>query len=769
MSEPFIAGVRHHSPACARLVQRSIRRIRPAVVLVEGPADMNGRLDELALEHRPPIAICSYYQVRDRAFASFAPLCDYSPVYVAVREGLALGADVRFIDLPAWSVPFHGVVNRYSDREQASARYVQRLSAHLGIEGLDPLWDHLFEQPIDVDTLDARLDAYFEALRSTNSDAALEQRDVPREAFMAQHVAHAMVTAPGPVLVVCGGYHAPFLARAWRDAPTERPRTPSPPTGTRHGSYLVPYSFHRLDSFTGCEAGMPSPAYYQAVWEVGPASAGERMLEAAVTRLRSARHPVSTADLIAVETMTRALMRLRGHDAIARTDLLDGLATALLKEVQDGPLPWIRRGPIRPGTDPLLVEVLDTLRGDREGSLAPRTPRPPLSADVRRELERLDLTPAVPARTVTLELIDRRDRERSRALHRVRILQIPGFARIRGPRRPTDSETTETWTLERVLDAEARWVEAAAWGATLESAAGARLEEQLHRVRGDLGLLAHLLGEVLFVGLSTLADRVLADLAQQVNLEPRLDRLGRALSFLLALFRHDALYGAAQSAELGVLIAAMVRRGCWLFEGMGGPDATARPEELRALVAIRDAMKYATGLDLDHDAVRCVMERRALAPDAPPAHRGAALGYLWSMDALGGEGEARERAVRALRSAAQPNRIGELLAGLFALAREEVARAGVVLEALDGILAGQTWEEFLIALPALRLAFGWFPPLERDAIARQVLAIHGRRTEASSRLRRLEVDAATVARGVELERCVSERRTRFGLAPEVGR
>ena len=57
--EPRIIGVRHHSPACARVVRRAIRALRPARVLIEGPADMNGRIEELTLPHELPVAIFS--------------------------------------------------------------------------------------------------------------------------------------------------------------------------------------------------------------------------------------------------------------------------------------------------------------------------------------------------------------------------------------------------------------------------------------------------------------------------------------------------------------------------------------------------------------------------------------------------------------------------------------------------------------------------------------------------------------------------------------
>ena len=65
MSEPLIVGIRHHSPACARLVKSLIESQRPRYVLIEGPADFNDRVDELFLAHQLPVAIYSYCQYQD--------------------------------------------------------------------------------------------------------------------------------------------------------------------------------------------------------------------------------------------------------------------------------------------------------------------------------------------------------------------------------------------------------------------------------------------------------------------------------------------------------------------------------------------------------------------------------------------------------------------------------------------------------------------------------------------------------------------------------
>src|SRR5690606_22179978 len=106
------------------------------------------------------------------------------------------------------------------------------------------------------------------------------------------------------------------------------------------------------------------------------------------------KQPLSTADLIAAQSLAGALARLRGHATPMRTDVLDGLAAALVKDGLEVPVPWARRGTLSPRTEPVLVQVVAALSGDREGRLAPGTPRPPLAADVHAELERHGITPA---------------------------------------------------------------------------------------------------------------------------------------------------------------------------------------------------------------------------------------------------------------------------------------------------------------------------------------------------------------------------------------
>ncbi|MFW5741435.1 MAG: DUF5682 family protein, partial [Myxococcota bacterium] len=174
-----------------------------------------------------------------------------------------------------------------------------------------------------------------------------------------------------------------------------------------------------------------------------------------------------------------------------------------------------------------------------------------------------------------------------------------------------------------------------------------------------------------------------------------------------------------------------------------------------------------------------VMRRRALDTEAPPAIRSAAVGLLWSLGALhpnaqspdARPSDAQSYATKVMCSVARPKVLGDFLAGLFALAREEIAQhtGGSLLEACDEVVGGLDADAFLVALPSLRLAFSYFPPREREAIARVVLGIH----EASPGLAHAmvhamvhtKVDAAVVASGMALDVRVDAVEATYGLAP----
>ncbi|MFE7040523.1 DUF5682 family protein [Streptomyces atratus] len=782
MSAVFL-GVRHHSPSCARLVERTIEELRPAQVLIEGPAEMNGRLDELLLGHELPVAVFSHYRDGQRSATSWAPLCDYSPEWVALRAGRAAGAEVRFIDLPAWHPAFAERTNRYADAEVRYAEATQRLCRHFAVDSSDALWDRLFEVEPD-DGLAERLDAYFALVRG---DAEADACDQARETYMATWVRAAVAKAGDrPVLVVTGGFHQPALRAltgsggqsdvggdGWERGADGWPKVPAPPDGAMAGSFLVPYSFRQLDAFAGYQSGMPSPGYYQQVWEAGPEAAADGLLRVVVERLRARGFPVSTADLIAARSLAQGLTALRGHPRPARIDVLDGLAGALITDDLDRPLPWTSRGTLTPGAHPAVVEMVAACSGERTGQLHPRTPTPPLVHDVAAQLAALALDGG-PEASYRLDLTDATDLERSRVLHRLRVLRIPGHGRTAGPEHGIDPVFTERWEAQSFSGREAALVEAGAYGATLSEAAAATLTERTQDAAAGADGLARALFDAVLCGMDGCSEQLLGELAAGVGELKEAGSLGDILSTALGLWRHDRVFGVAHGPLLAAVIDGATGRLLWLLEGARGASGVDFPR-LRAVVAVRDALLHAPELlSVPRETAAAIAWRISGDPETPIDLRGAAFGLHRNLtqapDTSGDPAEAVRTVVTAGTDA-----LGDWLAGLFALAREEVTgavrnkggneRGGgaeSLIDVLDSLVCALPDNEFLSGLPALRQAFAFFPPRERDRIAGRLLERRGVRGSSRSLLRTTE-DPLLIARARSLEESVSRLLARYEL------
>jgi hypothetical protein len=773
-----VVGVRHHSPACARVVRHAIRSRRPRHVLVEGPSDMNGRLHELLLEHTPPVALFTYLHEGGSSRSSWSPFCGHSPEWVALREAHEVGAATWFCDLPAWHPAFVHVANRYADRRGDASRrggdaYVEALCRRFGFDDADALWDHLFEldelaHPAALEALSQRLAAHFDALRGAEPAGA---RDGPREAFFLRWVAWALRDArarggsrgEGGVVLVCGGYHrravlAGLGAALAQPEESSFPVAPAPPEGARAGTYLVPYAHRRLDSLAGYASGMPSPRYAALAWEVGPARAADEVLARVVARLRQRGVAVSTADLVACRAAAVALARVRRRAVVARTDLLDALALTLVKEGLDVEVPWASRGPLRQGTHPVLVEIVAELAGDEVGVLARGTPRPPLVGHVEAELAAHGLTPGFVGRTERVELSAASGLAQSHVLHRLRVLEVPGFERLSGPGWATDVATVERWRIARDASADARLVEVSGHGATLEAAAQSMLES---RIEPGVESLARVLSDAMLAGLLALGDQVLARLARAIDSERSLADLGAALARLVAAYEYGALFGAAGHPTLRAVIEASFERGLWLLEGAtGSGPLDADVQAVSALVrALRGGALAGPAAAPKAERAASVLARRAADPHAPPALRGASLGALVAGAGLFAGAFSPAQALAAVRRT-PPRELGDLLVGLFALAREPMQADPSLALTVDAALVGMTEAEFLAQLPSLRLAFAWFPPRERARIAGGAARLHG---ASSGRPLLRAVQAGAVGEGRAIDRKAADAARRWGL------
>jgi Family of unknown function (DUF5682) len=810
--------VRHHSPACARVLRQLALDLRPSAILIEGPFDFNARLHELDLPHALPIAVYSYVRWEDGTRrGAFYPFCVYSPEWRALQVAREIGAEARFIDLPWAEIADEGApAHRYADGELRGSDYVTALCRKLGVEDFDTLWDTLVEIDAALTPAEylARAHAFCYHVRA--ADRHVRETDRRREAFMAAQIRLARDERPAPLLVVTGGFHSSALFARLREdderpptndhrppttdhraetAPAEGsrvaavPRHPSHPSHPSHpehpnapgptpnapgptpntqgptpdrGIALTPFSYPRLDGLTGYEAGMPSPGFYHFVWqdrsgerdEAARGPTHRRLLAQVARELRSRKQAVSAADLIAVESTARALAALRGHAEVWRGDLIDGILGALVKDELEYGV-----------GHPFLAAVHEVFRGHERGRLAEGTELPLLVQELRRLLREAGLEPAPRERSMELDLALPADRARSRLLHRLRVLEIAGYARVGGTdlaRREDMLRVWEAWRVRWSPEFEASCIEAAIYGPTLLEAAEARLEERARAVERDAEQAALLLLDACLMGLEQRADELGASLSALIRADGRFFGVAAALRHLLYLYRYDEVLGTTGRRDVGALLAEAFARALWLLEGLGQVQGMER-ELLTGVAALIETFERcaldgggAPALALDRDALVAVLRRVAADGGQSPLLRGAVAGALWTLHEAD-----MEQVLADLRSCAAPARLGDFLAGLFALARETAQRHPELVLALDALLMEYTDEPFLEALPALRLAFTYFTPREKHHMARTLLQARG--MEAAEPLPELEVDTATAAEALRFEARLFETLTRYGL------
>ena len=734
--------VRHHSPACARLVQRLVAERRPSRILIEGPSDFDAH-DELLLPHRLPIAIYSYVRKEGVRSGAYYPFCVYSPEWQAIRGAGDAKIPFEFIDLP-WSAMVDldpaGAV-RYADGAMRRSRMIDALCARLGVDDFDAAWDTLFEIPTESDDekLLERLTLFCSALRAADEEAgAVRESDLVREAYMRSRIARAVAETnetDGPIVVVTGGYHTAALAPREELAFAMPARSEQAVTDI--GIALTPYSFERLDAHTGYASGMPSPGFYQALWD------GIAPMTLAMTAMRDKKQSVSTADLITADTIAAGLASFRGHERVFRSDVLDGARAALVKDTIEG------------DSHPVMAALLAAFRGGERGRLADGTRRPPLAIEVTETLESAGLWPAPFARTVDLRLRNTEERHHSRLLHRAVALGLRGFRRIGGTdftTRTDLADPSERWEIVWTPELEGDCIESALYGGTWIEAVTARFAERAAHAQRDAAEVAQICLDATRCGLDALTQSLAAQLTAVIRDESEFARLTVALGHLLYLYRFDDTLGSAGGALYLDLLAEAYERGIWLLAtlGDGSPpvldgvarmlDARRRCPERLVIEPLRDVLHIAA-----HDRARA------------PSLRGAAAGGLFAI------GDAEGLAIADLVQAfARPEQLGDFLTGLFTVAREAVKSEPRLMLRLDELLLAFSDDDYLAALPALRLAFSFFPPREKHQLVRRMLEALG---DHSAPLPALAVSAGTAAAALSLESRLVAALDRHGIRP----
>lgn len=684
--------------------------LKPACVLIEGPADATPLIPLLASPGMvPPIALLAY-PPEEPGLALFWPLARFSPEYQAALWALHHGAACRFIDLPsAWRVP--PPTDGQDEEEEAlppataEPDPLQRdpvgvLAKAAGYEDGESWWRDFIEENPEPGPVFAAVAEAMAVLREAAPPP--DDREAAREAHMRIEIARARRETDGPVAVVCGAWHVPALS-AKMPLSADRALLRNAPK-RRMVATWAPWTSPRLALDSGYAAGVAAPGWCAHLWDTPPAQAGVRWLGRIAAALRAEGHMVSTASIIEAQRLAVALAALRGRPAPGFEELRDA-ALACLCSGEAAMWMQVAR--------PLLV-------GNEVGSVAAGAPQAPLLEDLAREQRRLKLKPEALDRELALDLRSEAGLARSTLLHRLALLDVP-WGR---PQDPGGSRGTfrERWILRWEPELAVRLVENLVYGATIAQAAAGRLARRLQDVQ-RLGDAADLVLDGLT---AQLPDAARAGMALLDTMAAHTDDVGELLAALppLAVLLR---YGQARQTDLGPAAGLFGRIAAQASIGL--PYA-ARNLDRDAASSLRQALRAADGaLALIEDAEALDAWRAALAAlvddaQASPLLAGTAARLLYETGAV-----AAEAAAMLLGRMLSPGRAtvdaAHFFDGFFEGGGERLIQDAGLRAAVDRWLVALDPDDFKEHLPLLRRVLS---ALDRMQRRRLLDALFGRDT-----------------------------------------
>lgn len=786
MAEIMLLPVRHHSPACALHIKKTIEDFRPAAILVEGPDNADSLLPVMVHEGtKAPFAI--YYSYHDKTgkiagekehYKCYYPFLDYSPELSALREADKRGIKAAFIDLPygdilAASEEGKGLLkeeekNNYNDDYLLTRNeYLRRLCEKARLRNFDEFWEKYFELNglyEDSDTWFSHLLTYCRLAReNTPPEVLREEGCLAREEHMAARIVQWVLAGQSKegqernrILVITGGFHTPALAERlsgekWEETKAAAIRLSGKSADKEQSVYLMPYSMEAADALNGYASGMPFSGFYQKVWENFEKSeepyktAVLDLLTASGKKVRKKEGTVSTYDEICAWQMAQGLGALRGKSQPGAYELLDAVLSSYIK------------GEYSIASD-MPVRILQRLmQGSGAGRLCEMADVPPILHDFETKCKSFGLKVHSTLETeITLNIFsNKKHRKISRFFHRMIFLDTTFARRIKGPNLQLKKNLNlirEIWKYKWNTRVPAALIDVSVHGATIEEAAASLVRERLKKDM-NAGSAAGLLTQVFEMGLTGQLETVYGRVHELLLREGDFYSVADAVKALTMMEELDSLYQSG--LELGALLDTGVQKMIALLPSMTQIKDESLEESMDALKLLnRIAGKNGTDLGNKRDAYYAALENMQTDIRIHPGLNGCICGILY------GSGRKSTKEVEKTcrgyltGTKEQLMQTAVFFRGLFCTAKDLIFIGSGMTGMLDNFFGQVDEGEFMELLPQLRMAFTYFTPAETDKIAQAAAQIHGKDREDI--MQRGEIMPDWYAYGRELDRYAKE-------------
>ena len=751
-----------------------------------------------------------------RIYSAYFPFCDYSPEWVALRfkyDNQEKSPHIECIDLQ-WSKQVEHreqvrseqnweTQSLQQERYLAHSDYIKALAEKLHCRDHDEVWEHLFELDTVQELQDwqaffykvlvwcamSRLD-YEEDVLESESSLIREQHMV--KCIVARYHLHQdgsnskkSATNKANIVVVTGGFHTLALIELLHEQligqPTKKPvkvtkanldANANITKTTADESWLIRYSFDRLDALNGYASGMPSPAFYQECWQQRLAFADRDKFKASpelddsVTdkesesqarqqqiidflsdfsqQLRSEK--ISLSNFITVKTASEQAIRLaelRGHKLIGRFDVMDACYSSFLKGSSDN------------GTQSFHRLLHEKLGGSQLGKVVSTGRTPPLLAQVYElvKTNRFKLDDTL-SKTAKLDVLrNANHRQRSCLLHLLAFLDV-GFARrLSGPDFLHGGQLHllfEEWSYAWTPQIEARLIELSEEGSDIYQLAIQRLLKQRDSFDEQAqsqssAQLIILLIQASMMGLTEQIDRLFNEVKDILPQDPDLASVLACGQHLMYLWTGKRFLQLQEDQQLIDLLAQIPVTGLFLLSQLQTPNDDQVRGILSQILSLRNLLKQIDpivndtykasfiALDVDQDLPtksdllsQYHLTLNRLLPNWQDVDLLlGAVHALEFIDDISNEDQLSEQLQLHFGVGAQAEQAVAYLSGMLEAVPTLFLHHKAMTQMLDRLVSQWDKATFIALLPDLRLAFTGLKPMQTNELAQQVATLHG--------------------------------------------
>lgn len=460
-----ILGIRHHGPGSAKNVVNALEEIQPDIVLIEGPPEGEEMISWVNhTDMKPPVALLAYVPDQPQQ-AVFYPFTSYSPEWNAINYGLKNNIPVRFMDMPLAhklvksekeELVLEGEEQIEETPEVPEIRQnpLQHLAELAGFEDQEEWWEHQFELTEQSTTI---FDAIADSMTALREAFPKEDKEEQlREAFMRRILRKAIKDKYENIVVVCGAWHVPAL----ENMPTQKhdndllKNLPKTAVNTT----WIPWTNSRLSNESGYGAGVNSPGWYQHLWD-NPTDNGVHWLSLTANVFREQKMDMSSAHIIEAVRLSNALADLRNFHRPSLKEHLESTQTVMC--MGDG----------------VLLDLVwkELIVGKAFGEIPEGAPQSPIQRDFEKKIKTFRLKISEEYKTVTLDLRETPQLNKSIFLHRLRVLGIDWARLSYASSKGTFKEEWELcWKPENTI----QLLEKASWGNSVEMATNRYLQDK---------------------------------------------------------------------------------------------------------------------------------------------------------------------------------------------------------------------------------------------------------------------------------------------------